>query len=900
MHRRPNAPFKPPRPLGIERVAEPQAKKQPNRAIPTAQVLFVEEEQPAKSVANKRVKLAPTSVKVAKKIADDTAQEQFRSSSGDLASGGSSEGTFLQQEPTTNRYYSVQWRKRSTKKNKSWEGDGYIVVGASSIVLKIEQKRTFKAVGRTSKVNTDGVIALGMYEAEIDSEISKQDVLAMVGDPTSSPIKKIGPEKLQADFSGRNQKPAIRAPGRPTATKNSLASPKTVGTPIPDSESIPTEISPDLILPSGDIPNAKRVIVDNRLTQVLRPHQREGIAFMYECVMGMKYPEYHGALLADEMGLGKTLMTISLLWTLLKQSPHPGQNSVIKKVLICCPVSLIDNWRKEFKKWIDMNRIGILTVNNKQQSALKDKEDIVNFGKTNVYQILIMSYEKVLSCAPKLSTVNIDFLVCDEGHRLKSGSNKVLKVLNEIGISRKLVLTGTPIQNDLNEFYNIINFINPGILGSLQEFQKTYLRPILKARDVNCTNRDVIKQGKDKSTSLIELTKSFTLRRTKAVINKYLTSKTDVVVFCTPSTLQRTLFDIVLNSSTFSSIMNSDTRDVLSMILLLRKICNSPSLIASDPLFERLRRSSEGNSIGSLENRTSGSKVNVLVPLLLEFQKMGEKAVLVSNFTQTLDFLELVLLKLNILYCRLDGSTPAKLRDKLVVDFNKTNTHQVFLLSAKAGGVGLNLVGASRLIIYDNDWNPLVDLQAMARIHRDGQKKPVFIYRLFTTGAIDEKIFQRQLMKSNLSDLFLDDKADSTLDVFDYEDLRDLFTIGDTNCNTHDLLDCDCAGTGDDVSLSQIEAELEANDTQEDMELPSSGFMSASEYKDLDGKEAAKKQSIRSALSKYRHFDPRAFDKSMDTGDQIINGLILATKTLNLISYVLTHTVKTNEVELDK
>lgn len=901
MYSRPNAPFKPPRPLGNGKATGAEGATDSEARNEIAFELFVPEElsQIHRAQTAKRIKLNPKYPSVSSK---KCAMRPTKISSDNSFSGASQSGETPSESQTTNKFYSVQWRKRSNKKNKSWEGDGYIVVSYSSIILKIVHKNSYKAVGRTSKMITDGVILLGMYEAEIDCEISRQDIQNMCGETLLSPVKKSedialtrreGNENPRSTPENLKQKNLKRAPGRPTSSKERAGDSvsKTLEVSVSDAVETSETLTADqgeLVLSNGDAPNAKPVIVDPRLTKVLRPHQREGISFLYDCVMGFKSKQYSGALLADEMGLGKTLMTISLLWTLLKQSPFQDQSSSIRKVLICCPVSLIDNWRKEFKKWIDMNRIGILTVNNKQQSSAKDKQDIVNFGKTNVYQVLIMSYEKVLSCSESLATVDIDFLVCDEGHRLKSRSNKVLKVLNDLKISKKLVLTGTPIQNDLNEFYNIINFINPGILGSQQEFQKIYLKPILRARDVSCMNKEVIKEGKEKSSQLIELTKSFTLRRTKSVITKYLTKKTDIIVFCPPSKLQNQLFNVVLKSSKFNSIMNSDTRDVLSMILFLKKICNSPSLIASDPLFESLKKESAELSSNFLSNRTSGSKVNVLVPLLLEFQKVGEKTVLVSNYTQTLDFLELVLLKLNIQYSRLDGATPSRIRDKLVVDFNKSQAIQVFLLSAKAGGVGLNLVGASRLILYDNDWNPLVDLQAMARIQRDGQTRPVFIYRLFTTGAIDEKIFQRQLMKNNLSDMFIDDKVESMLNVFDYEDLKDLFSIADTNCNTHDLLDCECQGMGEDTFLSQESFASEANDTIEDLECPSSGFMSASEYKDLEGAEAAKKQSIRSALSSYRHFDPKVFKEHLDTGDSILNGLLLNTKTRNLFSYVFT------------
>lgn len=893
MYRRPNAPFKPPRPLGAKlEIKNAVCSTTKSDELAVAEELFLPEEVGQHEVPNKRLKTAaikrPHGISTTsnpKKVLNYSTSANFEHSS-------ISECSLGEQSQTSNLFYSVQWRKRSTKKNKSWEGDGYIIVGKSSIVLKVEQKKTFKVIGRTTKMSIDGVILLGMYEAEVDCQLTRQEVENLREERLLSPIKKekenIGllQPKSNLSTSIRGYIGVRRAPGQAGVNAEAkYATPEVVVEDLSPLENTPEENG--FLLPSSSIHDAKSVVVDPILTKVLRPHQKEGLLFMYECVMGFKSPEYSGALLADEMGLGKTLMTISLIWTLLKQSPYPDQSCVVKKVLICCPVSIIENWRKEFKKWIDVNRIGILTVNNKQHTAAQDRQDIVNFGRTNVYQVLIMSYEKVLSCSEPLSSVDIDFLVCDEGHRLKNASNKVLKVLNELNVPKKLVLTGTPIQNDLNEFFNIIHFINPGILGSQLEFQRKYLKPILRAREVNCTNREVIEEGKKMSSMLIEVTKSFTLRRTKSVINKYLTPKTDIIVFCPPTKLQKELFYTVLSSSQFDSIMNSDTRDVLSMILVLRKICNSPSLVATDQYFETIR--SESNlPLTSLSNRTTGSKVNVLIPLLLEFQKVNEKVVLVSNYTQTLDFLELVLLKLNIQYCRLDGSIPSKLRDKLVVEFNKCKSYKVFLLSAKAGGVGLNLVGASRLVLYDNDWNPLVDLQAMARIHRDGQTKPVFIYRLFTTGAIDEKIFQRQLMKNNLSDMFLDDKLESSLNVFDYDDLKDLFTIAETNCNTHDLLECECMGVGGPVESSQ-EMNSEAEVTVEDLQLPSSGFMSASEYKDLDGSKAARKQSIRSALTSYRHFDPKMFKNDIDVGDKILNGLLLNPKTQNLVSYVLSH-----------
>jgi DNA repair and recombination protein RAD54B len=175
----------------------------------------------------------------------------------------------------------------------------------------------------------------------------------------------------------------------------------------------------------------------------------------------------------------------------------------------------------------------------------------------------------------------------------------------------------------------------------------------------------------------------------------------------------------------------------------------------------------------------------------------SEKVVLVSNYTSTLDMLQSLLASLDYTFLRLDGSTPASKRQDLVDRFNRSppSNSFVFLLSAKAGGVGLNLIGASRLVLFDLDWNPATDVQAMARIHRDGQKRPCYIYRMLTQGAMDEKIFQRQASKTGLADSIVDGKSGAS--GFTKEELRDLFTFDEREgCQTHGLLGCECGGAG--------------------------------------------------------------------------------------------------------
>lgn len=844
MYKRPNAPFKPPRLLLADNASPSSEVKKPAKMAPQSGKENSNDEPPAKPrvfSTQKRIKLARIDVSELPAVKPNAPLQYFR----------------------------VQWRKRSNKKNKLWEGDGYIVVGASGLVLKIEDKKGYKIVGRSKLSEIDGILKFGSYEAEVDCQTTAEEIRGtkineadtITESPKSSQMRLTGAPKI----SDVPPPESLFVPQENVHLQNDT--PPTEVVPTDDDVShvvgqvVEEASNPEFVSASGEA-----FTIDPSLASKLRPHQMEGLKFLLDSLLKSDPNESgpRGALLADEMGLGKTLTTISLIWTLFRRG-------IAKKTVICCPVTLIDNWRREFKKWVDMNRIGVLCLNSKQQSAAQEKQEILNFGKTNVYQVLIISYEKMLASTESLSTVPTDLLICDEGHRLKNATNKVLKNLTSLGVPMKVVLSGTPIQNDLKEFYNIAHFINPNIFGLFSHFQKTFLKPILLARDIHCVDPSIIEKGRDASEQLVQITKKFMIRRTKSVIESDLPPRTDLVVFCRPTSLQKKIYEAVLKCGHIQKSLESNLSEILPMILLLRKLCNSPSLLANDNLY-RLLITDLTISAAALSTKTSGSKVNVLIPLLLEFRAAGEKVVLVSNYTSTLDLLDVVLRKLNIHYSRLDGNTPGSSRDLLVISFNRSPTFQAFLLSAKAGGVGLNLIGALRLILFDNEWNPLVDLQAMARIHREGQKRPTFIYRLLTTGTIDEKIFQRQLMKTTLSDTFVDDSNEASLNIFDYEDLRDLFSLSTTDCNTHDLVLCGCQGNCDEADTS-IDSSQPSIGSLSFSERPSSGYMSALDLKNIGGTQDAKRRTIRTALNKFRHIDPKI---EKNTGDLVLNSVIHA------------------------
>jgi len=569
-----------------------------------------------------------------------------------------------------------------------------------------------------------------------------------------------------------------------------------------------------------DVPAGKQVVdvvIDPWLARQLRAHQKEGVKFMYECIMGMRDFDGRGAILADEMGLGKTMQVIALLWTLLKQNPIYGEEPVIKKALIVCPVTLVKNWKREFRKWLGIERIAVFTLEDKDAK-------ISSFMTGDIYPIAIIGYEKFRTVQQELSKkiekvqkymakdaaekyTGIDIVIADEGHRLKTAKNKSAEAIKALSTKRRIILSGTPLQNDLSEFYTMVDFVNPGLLGRPNTFKKEFETPILKSRQPG-VGEDAIGKGEEASSELARITSEFILRRTSELLSQYLPPKSEYIIFCKPSQEQAEIYRHVLASPVFGAVLGSPEAS-LQLINILKKVCNSPTLLRGkdDPTGK-----SSSSKIASLFTNlkmpprpSSSSKFRVLDQLLDKIYLKGEKVVLVSHYTSTLDILGTLVNALGYTYLRLDGTTPANKRQDLVDKFNRDDHKRTFafLLSAKSGGAGLNLIGASRLILYDNDWNPALDLQAMARIHRDGQKRPCKIYRLLTRGALDEKIYQRQISKLSLADSIVDNKSSKS--TFTREELRRLFTLDETSeCQTHDLIGCPCGGRGGTATTVEV------------------------------------------------------------------------------------------------
>ena len=624
------------------------------------------------------------------------------------------------------------------------------------------------------------------------------------------------------------------------------------------------------------------VVVDPLLTRSLRHHQREGVKFLYECVMGMRDFDGAGAILADEMGLGKTLQTIALVWTLLTQSPIDGDPPVIKKALIVCPVTLINNWHQEFRKWLGRDRFGVFVFDDK-------KKRITDFTKGRSYNVMIIGYEKVRTVSEELKKGHgIDIVIADEGHRLKTAKNKSALAIKSLDTPRRVILSGTPIQNDLSEFFMMVDFVNPDLLGSFKNFTKKFEIPIVKSRQPGALKKD-IEKGEARSEELASRTQLFILRRSADILAKYLPPKTEYVLLCRPTPVQSSVYQHVLASPSFQSALgNSETS--LQLITILKKVCNSPWLLKSKQSVDEIAPDNSLNaallaSIPSdlaLTNQGS-TKLRALDQLLYTLKTTTtEKIVLVSNYTSTLEILETLLTSLSYPYLRLDGSTPSAKRQDLVDDFNRSPASQcfAFLLSAKAGGMGLNLIGASRLVLFDVDWNPATDLQAMARIHRDGQKRPCVIYRFLMAGGLDEKIWQRQVTKLGLASNIMDQNGG--VSSFSRDELRDLFRLDQgKSCQTHDLLGCECRCRGLPDMPLEGEMRLDISDvddeSSEEEDLPDLPQLIRANRLDMEAQEREFKAARRgqknppnvkrgkmASLMAYSHIDTSNFSTGPD------------------------------------
>ncbi|KAH7066951.1 DNA repair and recombination protein RAD26 [Paraphoma chrysanthemicola] len=806
-------------------------------------------------------------------------------------------------------YYTVLWRKYTTKKNKTWDGDGVLAVvgGYGALTDSDTGKEIAKGACNRPLLPGSG-LSLGGKEIEIDGVIDQADYLAgrmFLGtapaaaaqqpkrvDPSSKAPVAVKPKPKKAGGMFGNAIAAFEdkedvPEHKPSASrKQQFKTPLLSNTVMPQRHTSIPQPRHDPAAPNALVmkqptscPKGKQivdVVVDPVLSKHLRDHQREGVQFLYECVMGMRC-EGEGAIMADEMGLGKTLQTITLLWTLMKQNPIHDTRPVVTKALIVCPAGLVDNWKREFRKWLGNERIGVFVANGKEKK-------ITNFTMGKAYNVMIVGYEMLRTVQEELKKgVGIDIVIADEGHRLKTANNKAMLAIQSLNTERRIILSGTPLQNDLGEFYTAIDFVNPGLLGQRSAFKRTFEAPILRSRQPESSESE-LEKGEARWKELVSLTSRFMIRRTAEVLSKYLPPKTEHIVFVKPTKAQAEAYRAILSSPIFGAALGN-TDLALQLIMVLKKVCNSPFLLSASKdseatPSEMLQALLPIMPAQVLKSHASSTKLRLLDSLVHQiYTTTEEKIVIVSNYTTTLDMIERLLVSLSYTYLRLDGSTPASKRQALVEKFNKTprSTSFAFLLSAKSGGVGLNLIGASRIVLFDIDWNPATDLQAMARIHRDGQKLPVKIYRFLVQGGIDEKIYQRQVMKMGLANAVVDNKASAS--SFSKDELKDLFRLDEREgCQTHDLLGCTCGCQGAPEIKFEPEPVDQSEDSEEDEDenlylklKPASQVDIELQESKIKARRASKQPKLR-MLMEYRHIDTKLLknDAGMDEDDKAL------------------------------
>ena len=583
------------------------------------------------------------------------------------------------------------------------------------------------------------------------------------------------------------------------------------------------------------------VVVDPFLAKKLRPHQREGVRWMWRALHGLSPPRARargdekalssralsGCLLADDMGLGKSLQSLALVWTMLRQGPRGVPTA--RRALLVCPASLVGSWGAETNKWLGGVRAqAALAEGGGTERAVAAYERWANApshleskSAFDRWPILVTSYETLRRLAPLAAAAAPELLVCDEAHRLRNArdGSQTLEALKLVDAPMRVLLTGTPVQNDLDEYAAVMDFACPGLLGDAAEFHREFTAPVRRAGEPGATPADV-RAGERAAAALAALTADRVLRRESSINAAHLPAKTETVVFCRLSETQRALYEegaaAVRSWTEAPAGGGGGNANALCAIGLLRQLANSVDQAlgrarAGGDAEETRRRkkkeaamnarkrarvedddpwgdsASEGRSDGeedqeeeeearaaargrsgavdalraSLASRVpagfaggvAGSgKLAALRAILLALASRatdagGERAVVVSSFSAALDSAGALCASLGLATDRLDGRTPPEVRSGLVREFNAGRGGRVMLLSCVAGGAGLTLVGASRLVLFDTSWNPAHDHQAMARVWRDGQTRPVTIYRLLAAGTIEEKVFQRQLLK---------------------------------------------------------------------------------------------------------------------------------------------------------
>jgi len=581
-----------------------------------------------------------------------------------------------------------------------------------------------------------------------------------------------------------------------------------------------------------------------QLAHCIKPHQIGGVRFLYDNVIEstsrFSSSQGFGCILAHSMGLGKTMQIVTFTEIFLSQTPA-------QKVLCIVPINTIQNWLSEFNYWLPAKGeyskiaekgVGVkcrdfpIHVLNDSLKNLQQRAAVIGNWKRNG-GILLMGYELYRQLANKkprkkkqkpngVEYVDIeeedknrgllneiqtalvrpgpDLVICDEGHRIKNSHASISQALKQIKTKRRIVLTGYPLQNNLMEYWCMVDFVRPNYLGNKTEFSNMFERPIQNGQCIDSTPKDV-RLMKHRAHVLHEQLKGFVQRRGHTVLRQSLPAKTEHVLFVRMTDIQRKLYKRFMEEL----ITNRCVSNPLKAFAVCCKIWNHPDVLYNflkkkeeididfDPEEVLSINSTKGGkgeaevqlpfgkkeeinyewAQGMLtgytpEMEANSNKLQIFLGILEESLAVNDRILMFSQSLFTLNLIEEFLRRKKLTkaeepwqqgvnYFRLDGSTSALERERLINNFNTNPNIKLFLVSTRAGSLGVNLVGANRVVIFDASWNPCHDTQAVCRVYRYGQTKATHVYRLVTDNSLEKKIYDRQVNKQGMADRIVDE-----------------------------------------------------------------------------------------------------------------------------------------------
>uniref|UniRef100_A0A3B5AXS6 Chromodomain helicase DNA binding protein 3 n=1 Tax=Stegastes partitus TaxID=144197 RepID=A0A3B5AXS6_9TELE len=532
-------------------------------------------------------------------------------------------------------------------------------------------------------------------------------------------------------------------------SKNSEGEDESPASPVTD-PTIKYEEQPDFVTSTGG---------------TLHLYQLEGLNWLR-----FSWAQGTDTILADEMGLGKTIQTIVFLYSLFKEGHTKGP------FLVSAPLSTIINWEREFEMWAPDFYVVTYTGDKDSRAIIRENE--FSFDDTAVkggkkafklrreapikFHVLLTSYELVTIDQTALKSIDWACLVVDEAHRLKNNQSKFFRRLNDYKIDHKLLLTGTPLQNNLEELFHLLNFLTPNRFNNLEGFLEEFA--------------DISKE--DQIKKLHDLLGPHMLRRLKADVFKNMPAKTELIVRVELSPMQKKYYKLILtkNFEALNSKGGGNQVSLLNIMMDLKKCCNHPYLFPVASM--EAQKTPSGAYEGSALTKASG-KLMLLQKMLRKLKEQGHRVLVFSQMTKMLDLLEDFLDYEGYKYERIDGGITGALRQEAIDRFNAPGACQFcFLLSTRAGGLGINLATADTVVIFDSDWNPHNDIQAFSRAHRIGQANKVMIYRFVTRASVEERITQVAKRKMMLTHLVVRPGLGSKAGSMTKQELDDILKFG--------------------------------------------------------------------------------------------------------------------------